>query len=186
MLKLKLTENGDRNFVAIVEQVLNNTLQLYYPAEVYVILIDNWFDYKWLKFSGTVMHEIAVWKYKLTVPPFHPSRVVSQSYFHASNTVPIYYEAAPSKPLHIIQHSNNNLHRMLEQISLSGVFVWYSSSKHSDRGSLMPYAIDEENANAWYASFRKDEEWRLDKIKGITRREFIRLMEQPQQQEQQA
>jgi hypothetical protein len=177
---IKQKENDDPLFLAIVERVLRETLRLHQSSEVYVVQIDHWFDYKWLEFSGTVMHEIAVWLYKLTVPPFHPSRVVSQSYFRAATYTPTSYEAAPSAPLHIVQQSRSNLRRALSQISPSGAFVWYSgSSNNSDRGSLMVYTVANEEARAWYASFIKDREWSVGKLKGISRREFMGLMELP-------
>ena len=52
MIKLEVTNNIDPGFVAIVEQILKNTLQLHQPAGVYVVLIDNWFDHKWLEFNS--------------------------------------------------------------------------------------------------------------------------------------
>ena len=178
MKLIKQTENDDPLFLATVERILNETLRLHQPSDVYVVQIDHWFDYKWLEFSGTVMHEIAVWLYQLTIPPFHPSRVVSQLYFRAATHTPTSYEVAPSKPLHIVQKSRSNLRRALGQVSSSGVFVWYSgSTKHSDRGSLMLYTIVNGEARAWYASFTKDREWRVGQLKGISKQEFIGLME---------
>jgi hypothetical protein len=52
MITLEPRENIDHSFVAIVEQILDNTLQLHQPAEVYVVQIDNWFDHKWLEFDS--------------------------------------------------------------------------------------------------------------------------------------
>ncbi len=174
------TENDDPLFVSMIRLVMDETLRLNQPGEVYLIQIDNWFDYKWLEFSGTVLHEIAVWLRKLTIPPFHPSRVVNQSYFRASTHAPTTYETALSKSLHIVQQSSSNLRRALSQISSSGAFVWYSgSTKTSDRGSLMVYTIVNDEASAWYAAFIKDQEWRIDRLKGISRREFIELMSLP-------
>jgi hypothetical protein len=76
MIELKETEEGDSGFVPIVERALTEALQRSRPGEVYVVKIEGWFDYKWQKFSGTSMHEIAIWRHKFTVPPFHPSRVL--------------------------------------------------------------------------------------------------------------
>jgi hypothetical protein len=67
-----------------VERALNNVLGRSPPSEVNVVQVDGWFDYKWQRFSGTVMHEIALWRNKLTVPPFHPSRVLSETCFRLS------------------------------------------------------------------------------------------------------
>lgn len=177
MIELALTEDDDPDFVAIIQRIVHKALDLHSPTEVYVVLIDNWFDHKWLKFSGTLMHEIAIWRGKLRIPPFHPSRVRDESHFRVISNAPFVYRSTPAKPLHIIQHSDRNLCRTLKQLSSSVVMVWYSSAgKVSDRGSLMIYAIDGESTTAWYASFRKTQDWRVEKVKGISKAEFGRLM----------
>ncbi len=172
------TEHDDPRFVAIVERTLNETVRLHQPGEVYVIQIDNWFDHKWLEFSGTVLHEVAIWKSELTLPPFQPARIVSQSHYRAANPSPPLYEIMPSRALHITQQSSRNLRRTLKQISLSGVFVWYSSAtKSTKRGSLMIYTIDNKDANARYASFVKDRDWIINKVKGISGQELSKILE---------
>ncbi len=52
MITLEPRDYIDNSFVAIVEQILDNTLQLHQPAKVYVVQIDNWFDHKWLEFDS--------------------------------------------------------------------------------------------------------------------------------------
>jgi hypothetical protein len=62
-------------------------------------------------------------------------------------------------------------------ITSSGIFVWYSYvSEHSDRGSLMVYLSEEGRGSAWYASFTKNTDWRMGKMKGISKRELTDLM----------
>lgn len=170
MIELREAKESDSGFVSIVERVLNNAVQRSNPGGVYVVQVDGWFDYKWQQFSGTVMHEIAVWRDKLTVPPFHPSRIVSERYFRRSANLGL-YAAAPAKPLHVNQASAENLRRAVADVSSSGVFLWYSHvSKDSDRASLMLYTADADEASGWYGGFTRKNKWRLAQVKGISRR----------------
>ena len=34
-------------------------------------------------------------------------------------------------------------------------------------GSIMAYLVDDQNVSAWYASFKKEMDWKVDKTKGI-------------------
>src|SRR2546426_8531404 len=108
MIHLSRSEVVDPAFVSIVEQALNNVLIRERPSEVYLIQIGGWFDYKWQAFSGTFMHEIAVWRHNLTLPPFHPSRVVSQTHFDLRSDGSG-YNPSQRQALHIHQASRNNL-----------------------------------------------------------------------------
>lgn len=165
----------DSAFVSVVERALNNTLRSARPAEVYVVRVDGWFDYKWQQFSGTTMHEIAVWFKKLNLPPFHPARILSQEYYRVSPDGG--YEQAPAKPLHIYQQSSDNFKRTVRSVSSSGVFVWYSRVEaDSDRASLMVYTVDSGEASGWYAGFTRTSTWRLAQVKGISRREAEELV----------
>jgi hypothetical protein len=176
MVTIELTDNIDHDFVAIVERVLNHTLRLYRPDGVYVVLIDNWFDHKWLEFNSSKNdNDLSGWRNKLELPPFEPSRVLSQSYFHASTSALLLYEASTAKPLHILSSR-----RSVGEISSSGVFLWYSYvGEHSDRGSLMVYLSEDGRGSAWYASFTKNPDWHVGKMKGISKREFTELMTVP-------
>jgi hypothetical protein len=173
MIKLKPTDSVDQSFVAIVEQIINNTLQLHRLAEVFIVLIDNWFDHKWLEFASNKNESDASgWRPKLMLPPFEPSRVVSQSYFHTHSSAPLLYEPSSSNPLHILPTN-----RSLSQICPSGAFVWYSNvGEKADRGSLMVYLNNNGRGSAWYASFVKNPGWQMNKVKGASKREFAELM----------
>ena len=177
MITLEPRENVDDSFVALVERILDNTLQLHQPSDVYVVLIDNWFDHKWLEFDSNRKDSDAFgWRVKLMLPPFEPSRVLSQSYFQklsqTRSSAPLLYEGSSSHPLHII--SSN---RSLAQICSSGAFVWYSyAGERSDQGSLMVYHNNDGKGSAWYASFKKNPDWQINKVKGVSKRELTELM----------
>ena len=165
--------NIDHHFLAMVEQILNNTLQFHRVAEVYVVQIDNWFDHKWLEFNSNKNDNDALgFRSKLNLPPFEPSRVLSQSYFYARPAAPMLYQTSSSNPLHILLST-----RSVGQICSSGVFVWYSYvDQRSDRGSLMVYLNNDGQGSAWYASFIKNPSWQVNKMKGISKRELTELM----------
>lgn len=173
MITLKPRANP---FVAIVERVLNNTLELHHPDEAYVVLIDNWFDHKWLEFNSNKNdNDASGWRLKLMLPSFDPSRVLNESYFDGRTSSLLLYEASSSKPLHI-----GISRRSVGEISSSGVFVWYSNtSEKSDQGSLMVYLSNAGRGSAWYASFRKNTSWHVGNLKGISKREFDELMAVP-------
>jgi hypothetical protein len=177
MIALHRTDKDDPHFVDIVGHLLNEMVKQHQPEEFYIVLIDNWFDHKWLNFSGTVMHEIAVWKSKTTLPPFHPFRVLNQLHFRLSEREPLLYEAAPCKPLHIHQPSAENLQRALRQVTSSGLMLWYSgATQKTDRASTMVYIVEGQQEGAWYACFRKVKEWKLEKTKGIARTELLEIL----------
>ena len=173
MITLEPRENIDQSFVAIVEQILDNTLQLHQPEEVYVVQIDNWFDHKWLEFNTSRIDTDELgWRAKLRLPPFDPSRIVSQLFFQKHASEPLLFEASSSNPLHIL--SSN---RSLAQICSSGVFVWYSYvGNGSDQGSLMVYLNNAGKGSAWYVSFKKNPDWQINKMKGGSKRELTDLM----------
>ena len=177
MIALNRTDKDDALFVDIVGHLLNEMVQHHQLDEVYIVHIDNWFDYKWLNFSGTVLHEIAVWKSKTTLPPFHPSRVINQLHFRLSERASLLYEAAPSKPLHILQPSAENLQRALSQVTSSGLLLWYSgATQKTDRASVMVYIVEGQLESAWYASFRKGKSWKLERTKGVARTELLQII----------
>ncbi|HSE23811.1 MAG TPA: hypothetical protein VLB68_19230, partial [Pyrinomonadaceae bacterium] len=51
-MKLLVKQNDDPQFVELVKQVISACVNESIPNKVFVIKIDNWFDHKWLGFSG--------------------------------------------------------------------------------------------------------------------------------------
>jgi len=177
MIELKLTQNDDAQFVALASLVLNNLIRLHSPEEVYVIHIDHWFDHKWQYFSGKTIGAVGLWRATVTVPPFDPGRVVSQKYFRAKKGSINRYSLEVAKPLHLDQWSGHNLHRFITHVSSSGLFLWYSGATETmDRASLMVYAVKGDQTVPWYASFVKRNEWKLNKVKGISRVQFDEMV----------
>lgn len=167
-------QKSQTEFESIVDRVLRNSLRLNDINEAYLIRVKGWFDYKWEGFAGTVMHEIAIWRGELRIPPFHPSRILSEKRVRLKqNTLS---EVEHLHPLQVAQASSENLRRKVADVCASGVFVWYSEPSHdADRASLMVYSCSSGESSGWYAEFVWQGGWRLGQVKGSPRRAVIVL-----------
>jgi hypothetical protein len=183
MVQLRPTKNDDVDFVRLLQSVVEGILGEAKSGELYVVTIDNWFDHKWLKFSGIgvvpfqfpayMNREDALgefWQDNVTLPPFSPRRVICQSHFHKQGAA--YIETDPPVLIHKPerQRSEGNLNRRIKDVSESGTFVWYSSNTlvHA-RASIMAYTIKDAQVEAWFAAFRNADGWKLHLTKGINR-----------------
>jgi hypothetical protein len=172
MIQIDEQSKSQVEFEAIVDKALRNSVRLSQVDEAYLVRVRGWFDYKWEGFSGTVMHEIAIWRGDLRIPPFHPSRILSEKHFRVdANGL---REVNPRQPLHMVQASADNLRRRASDISKSGLFVWYSASgEESDKASLMIYSVVSGESSGWYAGFFRQGDWRLGQVKGIPKRAIV-------------
>ena len=182
-LPLRLTEKDDPEFIVVIDRIIHGILTRTAPQDLYIIAVDNWFDHKWLGFSGIgvvpfefpafMNREDALdefWQDKLTLPPFSPKRVVCETYFRKIG--PRYVQTDPPKFLHRRQRqrSEANLNRRIVDISGSGCFVWYSSNTTSrTRASMMMYMLNRPDVETWFAGFKNEGSWKLHLTKGINR-----------------
>ena len=60
-MKLLTTPEDDLKFVSIVSSIIDVLTDEYKPQIIASIQIDNWFDHKWLKFSGKSLGAISIW-----------------------------------------------------------------------------------------------------------------------------
>ena len=51
-MKLHATSYDDPGFVRLVSLILDSLVLKYAPEILAIIEVDNWFDHKWLNFSG--------------------------------------------------------------------------------------------------------------------------------------
>jgi hypothetical protein len=186
-ITLNTHASDDPAFVALINQIVLSLDREYDPEEVRAIEIKNWFDHKWLKFSGIGRvsfhhsrdshHQTALDEFfqeRITFPPFNPNRILGEQCWS--------YDS--SKPRHLVhrkkrrQHSSWNLQRRVSQFASSALFIWYSSGTDTnDRGSVMVYRVDGDQVDTWYASLHKADVWKLDRTKGIERDLVESLME---------
>jgi hypothetical protein len=171
------TGNDDSGFVLLANRLVDAAIAGLRPAEVHLIQIDRWFDAKWLKFSGKVLGALGLWKRQITIPPFHPNRVLSEIHLSAATDSDAFVPT-PAAPLHIAQQSTDNHTRFISRVSPSAIFFWYSSSTVAlDRASTMLYRTDQDEVFTWYASFRKTPAWKLDRHRGISPVEVQHLLQ---------
>ncbi len=181
--------NDDPQFVELVSRVASGLLVENVPEQVFVIQIDNWFDQKWLNFSGigrvgfdspfadTALDEFR--QDKITFPPFSPNRVVEEYCFLRGENG----DYAPSEHTSFVhsrerESSSLNLHKRVSDFSDAGIFIWFSSNTQSNsRGSLMVYEVNRSEVNTWFAAFSKKTEWKLLQTCGIAREQVQLLME---------
>ena len=164
MIKLIAAEHDDPGYLALIQRIVNGVLAILDVHEVFVVHIDNWFDHKWLGWRSGDGAE-------LRIPPFTPNRVRSQAHFTSGDSGWLHH--GPGKPLHVSQPGRPWLAPPLNRISVSGAFIWYSGKTAINKvGSLMFYIAGAEGC-AWYASFKKDDDWAINDECRITRRELL-------------
>lgn len=183
-------KTDDPGFIALLNSLVDGLISNRAPEELWIIQIDNWFDHKWLGFSGmgAIASNIPIDRYdtvkaesyqeKLTFPPFTPNRVVSQfSYLRVGND---YTES----PLPVLPHSTErkrsetNLRRRIEDFSHSACFVWYSANTRANgRGSVMVYNIATDRPDCWFAAFNRQRGWKVHATKGVSRDDLEQLLE---------
>jgi len=189
MIQIAPGETDDPSFIDLLNSLVSGLLADHAIEKLWIIQIDNWFDHKWLRFSGmgAIASEIPVDRYdtvkaesyqeKVTFPPFTPNRVMSQwSYLRAGAD---YIEAPlPALP-HATErrHSEMNLRRRIQDFSRSACFIWYSANTVANgRGSIMVYRIEAEELGCWFAAFNRQPEWVLQATKGASRNDVQKLL----------
>ncbi|MCU1268994.1 MAG: hypothetical protein JWN74_288 [Acidobacteriaceae bacterium] len=187
-------ETDDPGFVEVLNSLVQGLISQHEPEALWIIHIDNWFDHKWLRFSGmggiaspfligglaTRYDSVKVEFYqdKLTFPPFTPNRVLGQwSYIRTGDD---YREAA----LPVLPHDSKrrrspmNLQRRIQDLSHSACFVWYSGNTVANgRGSVMVYNVAAGGLESWFAAFKRQEGWKLQATKGVSRDDVEQLLQ---------
>ncbi len=156
-------ETDDETFIEIVSDVVNGMLLATKVAGVSVVKIRDWFGPKWLGFSGKKLGALGISAARLTIPPFHPNRVLSQKFYayHADSLA--YEKVWPPFLLHIHQHSEDNFKRRVAKYIPSGALVWYSSdSARTGNGALMIYVTIDKQFRCGYFRLERDHDgiWR--------------------------
>lgn len=169
--------DGDaQDFVKSINKIILGLVEKFQINEVSLVRIKNWFDHKWLNYSGKsvvqfngggVVIDSALnneWREKITVPPFNPNRVLSETFFTIRPTENKMF----AKPLHITKDSNDNIHNRISMYTTNGLFIWYSSNTEpNQKGSLMIYRVQGDVVSTFYASFENDKGWKINQTKDI-------------------
>ena len=174
----------DNDFIEVLTSMLHNLLVESAPEQLWVIQIDNWFDHKWLGFSGKGVVDFqfpefmlrfdasldVFYQDRVTFPPFNPNRVLSQWSFQRSDQG--YIEVPLVKLPHDTERrsSNSNLQRRAEDFGRSVLVVWFSGNTlKNGRGSAMIYVIKPPQPVCWFAAFVKNAKWTLQRTKGVSK-----------------
>lgn len=178
--KIKVEKGDAPEFIDIINTIMGLLVFQYSIKEVVYIKINNWFDHKWLNYSGNTLVpfdfggleefegvDVALqseWREKITVPPFHPKRVVYSKFFRKQNTG----NQKIKKRIHQLKMSNDNIHNRIADYTSDGLVLWFSSNtKLNQRGSLMVYRVQDNQVITFYATIEKLDEWMITKTKGI-------------------
>src|SRR6185295_5309937 len=185
-IELTAKPHDDPEFVELVRRLISGCVNEDFPARIFAIRIDNWFDHKWLGFSGIgrvgfafygdffIKTDTALDEFrqdKITLPPFSPKRVIEEYRFIRDESG-AYAPVNPRPYVHQrrLASSSQNLHkRILDRVD-SAILVWFSSNtKVNLRGSIMVYEVKGPDVHPWYSGLAKQEdEWRVIQTKGIT------------------
>lgn len=173
MINFFLHPKDDPSFILKIHQIVVGMLSAYPRDDIYLICVNNWFSGKWLGFSGKVSRTFGVTHVKnnkdVTIPPFHPHRIVQVSQYFWSEEVDEYLVCQNPPEIHYRQQSQQNLRRRLSEFSESAALVWYSTNTiHNSMGSLMVYSIEKENVQYWYCGLAKNQIWRAVQVTGNT------------------
>ena len=165
------------DFIKNINSIIIALIDRHKFEEVSIIKIENWFDHKWLNYSGKSVvqfHggqfiEAALqdeWREKITVPPFNPNRVLSEKVFITNPSINKTFD----KRIHRIKASNDNLHNRIIDYSDNGLFVWYSSNTQKNtKGSVMFYKVQNRIVDTFFVSFEsKKGNWEISKTKNIS------------------
>lgn len=174
--EIKVHSDDAPEFIILLNKVIGTLVWQYRVKEVCIVRIKNWFDHKWLNFSGKAIVPFEglfdkhsafeeKWQDQITVPPFHPKRVLSEIFFRK---VPIENKAFEKK-LHRWKSCTDNLHNRISDKTKDGLFLWYSSeTKKNKKGSLLVYRVQDNTVITFYASLAELEGiWEVTKTKGI-------------------
>ena len=185
-VKLKIEKGDSPEFIELVSIIINRLSDKLEIDEISIVKIKNWFDHKWLNYSGKgLIHfektlnpdRVALanfWKDKITVPPFNPNRVLTEQIFIRHKTGNKNFENI----LHLDQRSTENQNNRIASKSDNGLFIWFSSNTIANQqGGLMVYEVIEQNVNSWYASLENKSGWTITKSKGINLNELKKIID---------
>ena len=169
MIKIPAEEGDAEDFRKSVEGIVCGVCRAYAPDELMLVRIENWFDRKWVGFSGKLHGSVGIWKQDLTVPPFVPSRVCWQHRYSRAGNSKDYEITLPGPNLHISTKVAAAKNRFLPKVAPGMALVWFSSnSERNEKAALMAYIPVGNEYWVWYAGYRRNGAWKPGQLLGIS------------------
>lgn len=172
MIELTKSESDNLDFIQKVQVLVNEIIIDLKPNEIFLFKVDNWFDTKWLNFTGKVLGALGTWNYNHAqrIPPFSPNRIMEQGHFHLDK-FGAYTKGEFEDEIHKRQPAEKNLNRRIVNVSDSAVFIWYSSNTIvNGQGSLMIYPVEDGKCEPYYIGFKKNKEWDIVNAPGTNKK----------------
>ena len=183
IVEIPTKKGDDDKFLTAVGSLIATMVAEKEPRDLYVTRINKWFDHKWLGYSGKGRVKFegfppidtaldALWQDKLTFPPFNPKQIGQQLFWRRRDDG-TYGGVDDVKWIYKWQQqsSADNLNNRVVEFSDSGLFVWFTSNTETNaHGSVMVYQVEQDDVSAWYASFRQESDWIVDRTKGIDKK----------------
>jgi len=168
MIALAQSADDDHEFIGIVSGLIAGSVGVHHPELVWIHKIDNWFDHKWLGFSGKTLGMIGVWAKDLTVPPFVSNRIIGKWHYRYEGFEADYKLSESEKNIHHRGWSAQNLQRRVGKIAPDAALYWFSgNTSATGRGSLMGYIPTEHDHWIWFLAFTRDGGWAVSHRKNI-------------------
>lgn len=173
------TKSGDnQKFMLALSSLIATMVAEKEPTDLYVTRINKWLGYSGkgrVEFEGFWPIDTAldpIWRDKLTFPSFNPKQIGQQLYWRRSDDGTY---GGTDDPRWIykrkLQSSAGNLNYRVVEFSESGLFVWFTSDTETNaHGSVMVYQVNGQGVSGWFASFRQDSDWIVDRTKGVDKR----------------
>ena len=122
MIELTKSDSDNIDFIQKAQSLVNEIIVDLSPNEIFLFKINNWFDTKWLNFTGKVLGALGTWNYEhdQRIPPFSPNRIIDQGYYKRDK-LGTYTKKAFSIEIHKRQPAEKNLNRRI--VSSANNFV---------------------------------------------------------------
>jgi hypothetical protein len=158
----------DQDFVAVTNRITIALVSKSSPERIVIVRVDNWFDRKWLGFSGMYFRYASVSRKRLTVPPFNPNRILEECHYLKSNDS--WELVKPEQPVHRGIPLTMPTQRYLDREFPETLLIWVSGKTMANgRGSYMAYVPTPDGWWSWYSGFKKTEGWSIGVVSGIGR-----------------
>lgn len=183
LIDLQVEEGDAAEFVRNAEAIARGICRAYRPPELVVLRIDNWFDHKWVGFTGKFMGLMGFWSKKLVIPPFVPNRICWQHRYKFQSSPDRYEIVDPGPALHVDHAFHKGMtpkpKRLVATIAPKTALIWFSGkSEETDHGAVMAYFPLPDGYWTWYAGLTKKDEWQISRLKGISRSELEFFLEE--------